>query len=212
MFCGCPVYGQQVISCVQSSTPGNKWERTEFLFTRRLSAVSLEEAYLSTTLPDLILSMTMTCLLRWLAEVSVTPSVAPGDLRISTSSGPEALATVSGGHRQRQQEPPRRCWFGARQPVPTHNCDIVLDLEQGFLSTLGQHAQGVAVGTAVQRHAVDAEEPIPGPQRALPEHAHTGQRSNPVFALMTGCFLLSFAPEKRNPGFYSLLLSFYVDR
>lgn len=54
-------------------------------------------AHLSTTLPDLILSMTMTCLLRWLADVSVIPSVAPGDLMISTSSGPEAFATVSDG-------------------------------------------------------------------------------------------------------------------
>lgn len=54
-------------------------------------------AHLSTTLPDLTLSMTMTGLLRWLADVSAIPSVAPGDLMISTSSGPEALATVSEG-------------------------------------------------------------------------------------------------------------------
>lgn len=61
-----------------------------------------EVAHLSTTLPDLILSMTMTCLLRWLADVSVIPSVAPGDLMISTSSGPEAFATVSDGGRTTQ--------------------------------------------------------------------------------------------------------------
>lgn len=54
-----------------------------------------EGAHLSTTLPALILSMTMTGLLRWLADVSVMPSVAPGDLTISTSSGPDTFVSVS---------------------------------------------------------------------------------------------------------------------
>lgn len=55
----------------------------------------LKCVYLSTTLPGLTRSMTMTCLFRWLADVSVMPSVAPGDLAISTNSGPEAFVTVS---------------------------------------------------------------------------------------------------------------------
>lgn len=56
--------------------------------------------YLSTTLPGLTRSMTMTCLFRWLADVSVMPSVAPGDLAISTNNGPEAFATVSDGWKK----------------------------------------------------------------------------------------------------------------
>lgn len=57
--------------------------------------------------------MTMTCLLRWLAEVSVIPSVAPGHLRISTSSGPEALATVSEGQKTEDGSAPGDLdWMG----------------------------------------------------------------------------------------------------
>lgn len=72
----------------------------------RWSSASILLGYLSTTLPALILSMTMTCLLRWLVDVSVMPSVAPGDLAISTSSGPDAFVTVSGG-----EESQRRWWI-----------------------------------------------------------------------------------------------------
>lgn len=39
--------------------------------------------------------MTMTCLFRCVPVVRVIPSVDPGVLAISTSNGPEALATVS---------------------------------------------------------------------------------------------------------------------
>lgn len=37
----------------------------------------------------------------------------------------------------------------ACEPLRTHNGDIILDLEQGFLSTLSQHGKGVAVVGAV---------------------------------------------------------------
>lgn len=52
--------------------------------------------YLSTTLADLILSMTMACLFLCMAVVRVIPRLAPGALAISTSRGPEALVTESG--------------------------------------------------------------------------------------------------------------------
>lgn len=51
--------------------------------------------YLSTTLPALILSMTMACLFLCMAAVRVIPKLAPGDLAISTSRGPEAFVTES---------------------------------------------------------------------------------------------------------------------
>lgn len=50
----------------------------------------------------------------------------------------------------------------------THDSDVILYLEQGFLSALSQHAEGVAVVGVVQRHAVHTEEAIAGAQRALP--------------------------------------------
>lgn len=67
-------------------------QRSRRTFPKMLES---EWVYLSTTLPGLTRSITMTCLFRWLADVSVMPSVAPGDLAISTNSGPEALVTVS---------------------------------------------------------------------------------------------------------------------
>ena len=55
----------------------------------------------------------------------------------------------------------------------THDGDVVLDLEQGFLAALGQHDEGVAVVGVVQRDAVHTEETITGTQRALSGNTHT---------------------------------------
>lgn len=57
--------------------------------------------YLSTTLPALILSMTMACLFLCVAAVRVMPRLAPGDLAISTNRGPEAFVTESEGDKDR---------------------------------------------------------------------------------------------------------------
>ena len=46
-------------------------------------------------LADLILSMTMTCLLQHIEVVRATPRLAPGVLATSTSNGPDAVATES---------------------------------------------------------------------------------------------------------------------
>ena len=53
------------------------------------------DAHLSAILADLILSMTMTCLLQHIEVVRATPRLAPGVLATSTRSGPDAVATES---------------------------------------------------------------------------------------------------------------------
>lgn len=58
--------------------------------------------YLSTTLAGLILSITMTCLFRCVLVASVIPKAEPGVFAISTSKGPEALATVSVKQEEQQ--------------------------------------------------------------------------------------------------------------
>lgn len=58
--------------------------------------------HLSAILADLILSMTMTCLLQHIEVVSATPRAAPGVLATSTSSGPDAVATESVKIRQQK--------------------------------------------------------------------------------------------------------------
>ena len=56
---------------------------------------TLYDTHLSAILADLILSMTMTCLLQHIEVVRATPRLAPGVLATSTSSGPDAVATES---------------------------------------------------------------------------------------------------------------------
>lgn len=53
------------------------------------------DTHLSAMLADLILSMTMTCLLQHIEVVRATPRLAPGVLATSTSNGPDAVATES---------------------------------------------------------------------------------------------------------------------
>ena len=55
------------------------------------------------SLADLILSMTMTCLLQHIEVVRATPRLAPGVLATSTSSGPDAVATESMEENFRKQ-------------------------------------------------------------------------------------------------------------
>lgn len=62
----------------------------------------LYHTHLSAILADLILSMTMTCLLQHIEVDSATPRAAPGVLATSTSSGPEAVATESVKIRQQK--------------------------------------------------------------------------------------------------------------
>lgn len=52
----------------------------------------------------------------------------------------------------------------------THDGDIILDLEQGFLAALPQHAKGFIVAGVVQWHTINAQEAVPGPQRPLSAH------------------------------------------
>lgn len=67
------------------------------------TAVSaLCRTHLSAILADLILSMTMTCLLQHIEVDSATPRAAPGVLATSTSSGPDAVATDSVKIRQQK--------------------------------------------------------------------------------------------------------------
>lgn len=63
---------------------------------------ALCHTHLSAILADLILSMTMTCLLQHIEVVSATPRAAPGVLATSTSSGPDAVATESVKIRQQK--------------------------------------------------------------------------------------------------------------
>lgn len=53
--------------------------------------------------------------------------------------------------------------------VLTHDRDVVLDQEQGFLAALHQHGQSVAVPLSVQMHPVYAHDSVSGLQRALSE-------------------------------------------
>lgn len=55
----------------------------------------------------------------------------------------------------------------------THDCDIVLDLEQSFLSTLSQHAEAITVVGVVQWYAIHAEETVTRSQCALSDHTQT---------------------------------------
>lgn len=57
----------------------------------------------------------------------------------------------------------------------THNSDIILYLEQGFLTALSQHAEGVVVVGVVQRDAVHAEETIARTQRSLSERTQRAE-------------------------------------
>lgn len=67
------------------------------------SAMSaLRHTHLSAILADLILSMTMTCLLQHIEVDSATPRAAPGVLATSTSSGPDAVETESVKIRQQK--------------------------------------------------------------------------------------------------------------
>ena len=61
------------------------------------------DTHLSAILADLILSMTMTCLLQHIEVVRATPRLAPGVLATSTSSGPDAVATESMEENFRKQ-------------------------------------------------------------------------------------------------------------
>lgn len=63
---------------------------------------ALGHTHLSAMLADLILSMTMTCLLQHIEVDSATPRAAPGVLATSTSSGPDAVATESVKIRQQK--------------------------------------------------------------------------------------------------------------
>lgn len=102
MFRAGAVDGQDVVSSVQCSTPGQRRGKedngSERLFPgyplRRSSAQHVP--HLSTTLAGLMRSMVMTGLFRWEPAVSEIPRADPGVLVISTIRGPEALATVSG--------------------------------------------------------------------------------------------------------------------
>jgi len=60
------------------------------------------DTHLSAILADLILSMTMTCLLQHIEVDSATPRAAPGVLATSTSSGPDAVETESVKIRQQK--------------------------------------------------------------------------------------------------------------
>lgn len=51
--------------------------------------------------------------------------------------------------------------------VLTHDRDVVLDQEQGFLAALHQHGQSVGVPLSVQRHPVYAHHSVSSLQRAL---------------------------------------------
>lgn len=55
----------------------------------------------------------------------------------------------------------------------THDRDVVLDQEQGFLAALHQHRQSVGVLLSVQRHPVYAQHPVAGLQRALSAEENT---------------------------------------
>lgn len=54
--------------------------------------------YLSAMLAGLTLSMMMTCLLQNIEVDRAMPRLEPVALATSTSSGPDAVATESGGH------------------------------------------------------------------------------------------------------------------
>lgn len=64
--------------------------------------------HLSTTLAGLMRSMVIAGLFRWEPVVREIPRADPGVLAISTTNGPEALATVSGmmgrGNKRKKEE------------------------------------------------------------------------------------------------------------
>lgn len=67
----------------------------EFLNSHVKEGGAFYDTHLSAILADLILSMTMTCLLQHIEVVRATPRLAPGVLATSTSRGPDAVATES---------------------------------------------------------------------------------------------------------------------
>lgn len=79
---------------LQDRGPEGLVQRTE---TQAVSALhSPASPHLSTTLAGLMRSMVIAGLFRWEPVVREIPRAEPGVLAISTTNGPEALATVSG--------------------------------------------------------------------------------------------------------------------
>lgn len=85
---------------LQNKTNQSKIEKKKKKECMDLSA--LRHTHLSAILADLILSMTMTCLLQHIEVDSATPRAAPGVLATSTSSGPDAVETESVKIRQQK--------------------------------------------------------------------------------------------------------------
>lgn len=50
----------------------------------------------------------------------------------------------------------------------THDRDVVLHKQSGFLATLLQDAQGLGMRAALQADAIDAQQPVPRPDGAFP--------------------------------------------
>lgn len=92
-------------SCTWPLIVTDNTETWEFFQLRKQQLQKDKDYHLSTTLAAFILSMMITCLFLYVAEVNVMPRFTPGDLGISTSNGPEAFVTESKNNKHYTNTP-----------------------------------------------------------------------------------------------------------